>query len=44
MNEWSYLVVKFTTNYMDDCDIKSAKPRKGKLLAFMLIVDQICCK
>ena len=34
-NEWSYVVVKFVTDYKDDCDLKISKPRKGKLLFYV---------
>jgi len=30
-NEWSYVVIKFYTDYKSDCDLKTAKPRKGRL-------------
>jgi hypothetical protein len=31
MDKWSYVVVKFVTDNKDDCELKSVKPRKGKL-------------
>jgi hypothetical protein len=26
---WSYIVIKFVTDYMDDCQLKTEKTRKG---------------
>jgi hypothetical protein len=28
---WHYIVIKFTTDYKDDCELKITKPRVGKL-------------
>ena len=30
-DEWSYIVIKYCTDYLSDCDLKTAKPRKGRL-------------
>ena len=30
-NQWNYVVIKFVTDYKSDCDLKTAKPRKGRL-------------
>lgn len=32
---WYYVVIKFVTNYLDDCDLETAKPRKGKLMFYI---------
>lgn len=32
---WNYIVIKFVTNYLDDCDLVSAKQRKGKLMFYV---------
>lgn len=32
---WSYVVIRFVTNYLDDCDLKFKKPRKGKLMFYV---------
>ncbi len=32
---WSYIAIRFVTNYMDDCDLKTAKPRTGKLMFYV---------
>ena len=29
--DWNYVVVKYVTDYKDDCDLKTAKRRKGRL-------------
>lgn len=34
-NEWNYIVIKFVTDYKDDCDLKTAPPRKGKLMFYI---------
>lgn len=34
-DEWNYVVIRFVTNYLDDCDLKTAKPRKGKLMFYV---------
>lgn len=34
-NEWSYIVIKFVTDYKDDCELKYARPRKGRLLFYI---------
>jgi hypothetical protein len=31
MGDWSYVVVKYVTDYKSDCDLKISKPRKGRL-------------
>jgi hypothetical protein len=32
---WSYIAIRFVTNYMDDCQLKTAKPRTGKLMFYV---------
>ena len=32
---WSYVVIKFATDYKDDCDLEIAKPRKGRLMFYI---------
>jgi hypothetical protein len=32
---WSYIVIKFVTDYMDDCQLKTEKTRKGKLMFYV---------
>ncbi len=32
---WSYIVIRFVTNYLDDCELVTAKPRKGKLMFYI---------
>ena len=44
-SQWQYVVIRFVTNYMDDCDLKYAKPRTGKLMFYVnaklkFIVDE----
>jgi len=34
-NTWSYITIRFVTNYLDDCQLKTAKPRKGKLMFYV---------
>ena len=34
-DEWNYVVIRFVTNYLDDCALESAKPRKGKLMFYV---------
>lgn len=34
-DEWNYIVIKFITNYLDDCTLESAKQRKGKLMFYI---------
>ena len=34
-NTWSYIAIRFVTEYMDECDLKYAKPRKGKLMFYV---------
>lgn len=34
-NEWNYIVIKFVTDYKDDCDLKTASRRKGKLMFYV---------
>lgn len=34
-NKWTYLVIKFITDYKDDCELKIAKQRKGRLLFYV---------
>ena len=35
LDKWSYVVVRFVTDYKDKCDLKTAKPRKGKLMFYI---------
>jgi len=32
---WSYVVIRFVANYLDDCDLRIKKPRKGKLMFYI---------
>lgn len=32
---WSYIAIKFVTNYLDGCDLITAKPRTGKLMFYV---------
>lgn len=34
-DEWNYIVIKFVTNYLNDCDLISAKQRTGKLMFYI---------
>lgn len=34
-NIWSYIVIKFIANILTDCQLKTAKPRNGKLLIYI---------
>ena len=34
-DKWNYIVIKFVTNYLDDCALESAKPRKGQLMFYI---------
>jgi hypothetical protein len=34
-DEWQYVVIRFVTEYKDDCELESAKPRKGKLMFYV---------
>ena len=34
-DEWSYVVIRYATNYEDDCKLKVAKQRKGKLMFYV---------
>jgi len=34
-NTWSYIVIRFVTNYLDDCELAIKKPRKGKLMFYV---------
>lgn len=34
-DEWNYIVIKFVTDYKDDCDLKTASRRKGKLMFYV---------
>ena len=34
-NEWSYVAIRFITDYNDDCQLKTTKPRKGKLMFYI---------
>jgi hypothetical protein len=34
-NEWSYVVIKFVTDYKADCELLKSKPRKGKLMFYV---------
>ena len=35
IDDWSYVVIKFVTDYKNDCDLKIASRRKGKLLFYI---------
>jgi hypothetical protein len=35
LDEWSYVVVKFSTDYKTDCELKKANRRKGKLMFYV---------
>jgi len=35
LDKWSYVVIRFVTDYKNECDLKSAKPRKGKLMFYV---------
>jgi hypothetical protein len=32
---WSYVVIRFVTNYLDDCQLESANPRTGRLMFYV---------
>lgn len=34
-NTWSYIVIRFVTEYYDDCQLKTEKPRTGKLMFYV---------
>jgi hypothetical protein len=34
-NEWNYVVIKYVTNYLDGCDLLTAKKRTGKLMFYV---------
>jgi hypothetical protein len=34
-DEWSYVVIKFVTDYKTDCELKTANRRKGKLMFYV---------
>ena len=34
-DEWSYIAFRYVTEYLDDCKLKIAKPRKGKLMVYV---------
>ena len=34
-DEWSYIVIRFVMEYKDDCDLKVARARKGKLMFYI---------
>lgn len=34
-NTWSYIAIRFIMPYLDECDLKIAKPRKGKLMFYI---------
>jgi hypothetical protein len=34
-NEWSYIVIKYVMENKTDCELKTAKPRKGKLMFYV---------
>jgi hypothetical protein len=34
-DEWSYVTIRFVTDYKDDCELKSTKARKGKLMFYV---------
>jgi hypothetical protein len=45
INDWSYVVIKFVTDFKSDCDLKVASRRKGKLMFYVnaklkFIVDE----
>lgn len=35
IDDWSYVVIKFVTDYKSDCDLELANRRKGKLLFYV---------
>jgi len=35
MNDWSYIVIRYKTNYLEGCNLKTAKQRKGKLMFYV---------
>jgi hypothetical protein len=34
-NAWSYVVIRYVTEYKNQCDLKITKPRKGKLMFYV---------
>jgi hypothetical protein len=32
---WTNIIIRYTTNYLDDCELKVKKPRKGKLMFYI---------
>ena len=32
---WSYIAIRYVTNYLDDCQLTYASPRKGKLMFYV---------
>ncbi len=34
-NTWSYITIRFVTNYETDCQLESSRPRKGKLMFYV---------
>jgi hypothetical protein len=34
-NEWNYVVIRFITDYEDDCQLKTSKRRKGRLMFYV---------
>ena len=34
-NAWSYVVIRYVTEYKSECDLKITKPRKGKLMFYV---------
>lgn len=34
-NDWNYIVIKYETNYLDDCELITAKQRTGKLMFYV---------
>lgn len=34
-DDWNYIVIKFVTNYLDDCALETAKQRKGQLMFYV---------
>lgn len=34
-NDWNYIVIKYVTDYLDDCDLLTAKKRTGKLMFYV---------
>lgn len=34
-NDWNYIVIKYVTDYLDDCELNSGKQRNGKLMFYI---------